>query len=80
MVAFPVAVTHDPEARAEALAEPLGLRPLEVLSSPHVWLGTLEQIADSIVERRERWGVSYWCVPARSMKAVAPVVDRLAGT
>jgi probable F420-dependent oxidoreductase len=80
MVAFPVVVTHDPEARAEALAKPLGLTPSDVLASPHVWLGTLDQIADSIAERRERWGVSYWCVPARSMKAVAPVVGRLTGT
>ncbi len=80
MVAFPVVVTRDREGRAEALAEPLGLTPSEVLASPQVWIGSLEQIADFLVERRERWGVSYWCVPAGSMKAVAPVVDRLTGT
>ena len=72
MVAFPVVVTRDREARAEALAEPLGLTPSEVLASPHVWLGTLEQISESVAERRERWGVSYWTVPATSMGAVAP--------
>jgi probable F420-dependent oxidoreductase len=80
MVAFPVVVTSDREARAEAIAERLGLTPSEALASPHVWIGTLEQIAESLVERRERWGVSYWSVPARSMEAIAPLVDRLVGT
>ena len=80
MVAFPVVVTRDREARAEAIAERLGLTPSEALASPHVWIGTLEQIADSLVERRGRWGVSYWSVPARSMEAIAPLVDRLVGT
>jgi len=80
MVASPVVVTRDREARAEAIAERLGLTPSEALASPHVWIGTLEQIADSLVERRERWGVSYWSVPARFMEAVAPLVDRLVGT
>jgi probable F420-dependent oxidoreductase len=80
MVAFPAIVTADREARAETLAEPLGLTPPEVLASPHVWLGTVDQIADSLAERRDRFGVSYWSVPLSSMEAIAPVVDRLAGT
>jgi probable F420-dependent oxidoreductase len=80
MVAFPVVVTPDREARAEAVAERLGLAPSEVLASPHVWIGTVDQIADSLVECRERWGVSYWSVPARCMEAIAPLVDRLVGT
>lgn len=80
MVAFPVIVTRDREARAEASAERLGMTPSEALASPHVWIGTIDQIADSLVERRERWGVSYWSVPARSMEAIAPLVDRLVGT
>ena len=52
----------------------------EVLASPHVWLGSLEQICDALAERRRRWGVSYWTVPATAMEAVAPIIDRLAGT
>jgi len=80
MVAFPVVVASDPEARAEKAADRLGLTPSEVLASPHVWLGTLEQIADALAERRERWGVSYWVVPASAMEAIAPLVHRLAGT
>ena len=80
MVAYPVVVTKDREERAEGLADRLGFTPSEVLASPHVWLGTLEQIADSLAVCRERWGVSYWSVPATSMGAIAPLVDRLTGT
>jgi probable F420-dependent oxidoreductase len=80
MVAYPVAVTRDRHARAEKIADPLGLTPSEVLESPHVWLGTLDQIADALAEGRERWGVSYWVVPAAAMEALAPVVNRLTGT
>jgi probable F420-dependent oxidoreductase len=80
MVAAPVTVTPDREKRAAKLANRLGLTPAEVLVSPHVWLGTVEQICQTLAERRERWGVSYWVVPVPAVDAVAPVVDRLAGT
>jgi hypothetical protein len=53
-----------PQARAEALADPLGPTTSEVFSSLHVWIVTIEEIADSIAERPERWGECYWCVPA----------------
>jgi probable F420-dependent oxidoreductase len=79
MVAYPVVVTDDREERAEALAEPLGLTPSEVLVSPHVWLGTPEQIADSLSEHRERWGVSYWVVPAAAADVIAPLLNRFTG-
>ena len=80
MVAHPVVVTRDRQARAERIADSSGLAPAAVLASPHVWLGTVAQITDSLLERRERWGVSYWAVPASAAEAVAPVVDRLAGS
>lgn len=79
MVASPAIITHDRKECAAGIAEGLGLTPEEVLRSPHVWVGTVGQICDLLAERRERWGVSHWVVPAAAMDAVAPVVDRLAG-
>jgi probable F420-dependent oxidoreductase len=78
MVAFPAVVTDDRETLATSFADGLGLEPSEVLVSPHVWIGTVDQICESLSERRERWGVSYWVVPATAVDAVAPVVARLA--
>jgi probable F420-dependent oxidoreductase len=78
MVAFPVIVTNDREQRAAKLADRMRLAPSAVLMAPHVWIGTVAQICDSLEERRQRWGVSYWVVPASALDAVAPVAARLA--
>jgi probable F420-dependent oxidoreductase len=80
MVAFPAVVTGDRVTRATSFASGLGLEADEVLVSPHVWIGTVDQICESLSERRERWGVSYWVVPATAVDAIAPVVARLAGS
>jgi probable F420-dependent oxidoreductase len=79
MNAYPAIVTADREGRAGTVADPLGLDPAQVLASPHLWLGTIDQLCESLLERRERWGVSYWVVPAPAIDAVAPVIGRLAG-
>ena len=55
--------TDDREASAAELAAALGgITPEFVLESPFVLLGTHEQMAEALVERRQRFGVSYWTV------------------
>ena len=51
-----------------------------VLESPYVLLGTIDEICDTIRQRRERYGISYLTVFERDMEAFAPVVEGLAGT
>jgi probable F420-dependent oxidoreductase len=80
MVAFPVIVTDEREQRAAKVADAIALDPADVLAAPHVWIGTVEQICESLEQRRQRWGTSYWVVPASATDAVAPIVARLAGT
>jgi alkanesulfonate monooxygenase SsuD/methylene tetrahydromethanopterin reductase-like flavin-dependent oxidoreductase (luciferase family) len=78
-VAYPALITNDPAASAEKLSTALKLEPEEVLASPHVWLGSVEQICDLLEARRERWGVSYWVIAAANVDGLAPVVARMAG-
>jgi probable F420-dependent oxidoreductase len=52
----------------------------EVLDSPHVLVGSVDHIADTLRERRERYGISYVGVMAPFLDDFAPVVARLAGT
>jgi probable F420-dependent oxidoreductase len=52
----------------------------EILQSPYVLIGTVDQIVEDLQSRRERWGISYYVVFERDMDAFAPVVARLAGT
>jgi probable F420-dependent oxidoreductase len=75
-----VAVTDDRMALAEALAPGFGLSPEEAIGSPHTLCGTIEQIVDDLVERRERFGLSSVGIGLESLDALAPVVAKLAGT
>ena len=43
-------------------------------------VGTVDEICDTLVARREEWGVSYVVVGDDNLDAFAPVVARLAGT
>jgi probable F420-dependent oxidoreductase len=75
-----VVVTNDRWGMASALGPAFGLSPEEALRSPHALAGSVEQIADDLIERRERWGISYIGVGADSLHALAPVVAKLSGT
>jgi hypothetical protein len=79
MVAFPATVTDDRIEKARSLSEALDTPPDEILASPHVWLGSVDEICETLEERRARWDISYWVVSAWMMDEVAPIVERLAG-
>ena len=79
--AYSVTVTDDdPRDAAEAMSARVGLAPDEILRHPHTLIGTVDAICDTIVERRETYGFSYWTVLERNVDAFAQVVARLAGT
>jgi len=75
-----VVVTDDRPGTAEALAGGFGLSPEEALRSPHALCGSVEQIADDLVERRERFGISGIGLSLHDLDAMEPVIRRLAGT
>ncbi len=72
-------VTDDRAGMAELLATGFGLAPDEALASPHALCGTVEEIAEDLQVRRERWGISYIGISADAMEAFAPVVAALRG-
>lgn len=74
------AVTDDRVGMAHALAPALGIEPEDAMESPHAVVGSIDQICDQLVERRERWGISYIGLSRDAMDGFAPVVARLAGT
>ena len=76
-----MAVITDDRAGTMAAAAPLfGLEPEGLEHYPHAWVGTVDQIAEDLIARRERWDVSYPVVQSvDTMRAMAPVVARLAG-
>jgi probable F420-dependent oxidoreductase len=77
---FFAAITDDRRGLAEAAAPGFGLEPEAALEAGITCVGTIDEICDQIVARRERWGVSYTVIGNDIFEAFAPVVDRLAGT
>jgi len=59
MLQFAGIVTDDRRGVAETMAPLFGLPPSELDTYPHACIGSVEEIAESIRERRERWDVSY---------------------
>ena len=75
-----VVVTDDRRQAAEELTRRWPqLSPAEILESPYVLIGTVDQQVEDLQARRERWGISYYVVFEPSMGAFAPVVAKLAG-
>jgi probable F420-dependent oxidoreductase len=52
----------------------------QILNSPYVLIGSIDQIVEDLQARRERYGISYVTVPGEFVDAFSPVVARLAGT
>ncbi len=75
-----VVVTDDRTGMAAASGPAFGMTPEQALRSPHALAGSVEEIVDDLVERRERWGISYIGVGLDSLHALEPVVAKLAGT
>jgi probable F420-dependent oxidoreductase len=73
-------VTDDLPAVAEALAPAFGLTPEQGLDTPHALAGSVDQIVETCLARRERFGISAIGLSLDVMDAMAPVVARLAGT
>ena len=74
------AISDDRRGLAEALGPALGLSPEEAMASPHALAGSVSEIVEQCLERRERYGISYIGLGLDAIDAMAPVVDRLAGT
>lgn len=77
---FGVKVTPDRNRGAVELAESWGGTPEQILASPHFCVGTNEEIIADLIERRQRWNISYPVVPASGVAAMAEVVENLSGT
>jgi probable F420-dependent oxidoreductase len=74
-----VVVTGDRQGVAERLAAAMNVTPEEVLASPQVLLGTVEEMVEDLQRRREEYGLSYFVVVESNMEKIIPVLARLVG-
>jgi probable F420-dependent oxidoreductase len=79
----PMVLTNDAKAeaarRADKLRERTGvdLTVEEILESPHVFIGTIQELTRKIIGLRERLGISSFLFD--DMETFAPIVEELAG-
>lgn len=73
-------ITDDVRGASEKISRDWSpLTPDEILASPYLLIGSIDAIAETLRERRERHGISYVVVFEAEMEAFAPVITRLAG-
>ena len=77
---FFVVVTDDRDDMAAKVGAGMGMDAATIIASPHAMVGSAEQIADELIEQRDRWQGSYVTVQSDAMDSFAPVVAALAGT
>ena len=77
---FVTIVTDARDVVAEKVGAGMGMDAGTLLASPHTLVGSAEQIADELVEQRDRWQGSYVTVQSDALESFAPVVAALAGT
>jgi probable F420-dependent oxidoreductase len=75
-----VIVTDDPRRAASRVAARLPeLTVDEILTTPYLWIGSVDAICEQIRAARERWGFSYFTLFDHSFDAAIPIIERLAG-
>jgi probable F420-dependent oxidoreductase len=85
-IVLAVRINEDRQAGAEQLNRDYptwqhGLSIAEMLDSPYLLFGTVDQIVEQLQERRERYGISYLTFYGEHhLDICAPIVARLSGT
>lgn len=72
-----VIVTGERRQAAESIRHDWEMSPSELLESPLLLIGSPGQIADQLIARRERFGISYISIFERHMPGFTQVMERL---
>ena len=72
-----VIVTDERRQAAESIGHEWQMSPAELLESPLLLIGSPGQLADQLIARRERFGISYVSIFERHMPGFIQVMERL---
>lgn len=73
-------ITDDRAGTIDGVAKMIQVEPSMIEQSPFALIGSVDQVVEDIVRRREELGFSYLIVGAENIDEFAPVVAELAGT
>jgi probable F420-dependent oxidoreductase len=71
-------VTPRPMQLLDAYAAAMGVPAARVRELPALLIGSVEQVAEILLARHERWGLTSVAIPAQALEQFAPVIARLA--
>lgn len=72
-----VEVTDDAEYAAHRIAERLHIPAADVLASPYVWIGTVQEIASALAAHERRWGITRYALREPHLDAADEVLTHL---
>ena len=72
-------VTENPTPMIQGMAHAMNLSEDEIREHPHGLFGDVEEIVETLLKRRERFGISRITIGDDAFEAFAPVVQRLSG-
>jgi alkanesulfonate monooxygenase SsuD/methylene tetrahydromethanopterin reductase-like flavin-dependent oxidoreductase (luciferase family) len=72
-----VVITDSPRDAAAPLAKEYSMEVDQVFETPLVLIGSVDQIAETLEQRRDRFGLSYITVFEKDLENLAKVIDRL---
>lgn len=55
------------------------MSPAEILTSPFLFIGTIEQMAEQVLTNRDRYGFTHYTVHGPFADAFAPVINCVTG-
>ena len=76
---FFVKVTNDRAATVDGISSMFGVSKDMIDASPFALIGSVEECIEQLLERRERWRLSYSIVGAANIDECAPIVAALRG-
>ena len=79
VLTFMVSITDDPDAMFKNMAPMFGLTPEQAAEIPLALAGTIDQLCETLEQRREEYGLSYIVVHEPEMVQFGEVVARLNG-
>ena len=71
-------ITSDTTSLGQKLSKRFGAPLDDVLQSPLILVGSVDQVVERLHTRRDRWGYSYTVLQADQAHAFAPVIAQLA--
>jgi probable F420-dependent oxidoreductase len=79
VIVMDVIVTYDRQQAAQQLAQRYNVDSEQLLDTPHILIGSVEQIREDIQRYRERYAISYFAIWEEHLEKFAPVVAQLSG-